>query len=147
MNNSAVVECNEEPHDPQVAAGHEDDDNQPHEVEHQELVTNKKQYALQAVLNMLKQEKAELSLYSLLIERVQSMEQIPSTAMDVVHSKQDMVAALQALKDKRDTQHRFFQQLYFTLQQSPDTDETVGPPLPEISRAVWYDRDGNKFYV
>jgi len=144
---SNVVEGDHQGSDPQDDATHEDDNNQPQDVEDYEQVTNKKLYLVEAMRNRKKEELAEFVLWKEVLEQVQKMEEIPSSALDVVPSKQKMVAELEAMKEKHLRQHYLYDQLMGVMLASPDTNDSVTSTLPAIYRRFFIDRDGSKYYL
>jgi hypothetical protein len=132
MSTSNVVERNDKAEIPQGGEPAEDDNNQPQEVEDVEQATNLRLYLVEAMRIKKSDEMAEFVLYKHVLEQVQKMEDLPSSAWDVIHSKQKMVEELTGLKEKHLRDHYFFDQLLGVMLQSPDTDEMVSPTLPPI---------------
>jgi hypothetical protein len=124
-----------------------DVDNPSNWVEDVELVTNKRQYLIEAVRVKAKEEFEQFVLYKALLEQVESMGELPTSARDVVHSKDSLVAELTDVKDKHLRQHHFFDQLLGIMLRTPLTEETVSNSFPPIYRPVFYDPDGNKRYL
>jgi uncharacterized pyridoxal phosphate-containing UPF0001 family protein len=80
-------------------------------VEDVKMVTNKKLYLIEAMQNKKKDELAEFVLYKEVLKQVQKMEDIQSSARDVIDSKQKVVTELNTLKEKHLRKHYFFDQL------------------------------------
>jgi len=133
---SNVVEGDHQGSDPQDDATHEDDNNQPQDVEDYEQVTNKKLYLVEAMRNRKKEELAEFVLWKEVLEQVQKMEEIPSSALDVVPSKQKMVAELEAMKEKHLRQHYLYDQLMGVMLASPDTNDSC--QMMTMTWIVWH---------
>jgi hypothetical protein len=57
---------------------------------------------------------------------------MPSSARDIIHSKEKMVEELKGLKETHLRNQAFYDQLLGLMLQSPDTDEEVTPTLPPI---------------
>jgi hypothetical protein len=138
--------------DPQGEKSNENDNNQPREKEDEddfedvEQVTNVRLYLVEWFKMKKNDERAEAVLYQDAIDQINRMDPMPSSAWDVIHSKEKMVEELTGLKEKHLRKHYFFDQLLGVMLKSPDTDETVTPTLVPIYRSVFIDRDGNKLY-
>jgi hypothetical protein len=136
----------EKPVDPQEGEPTEDDNNQPQEEEDAEQVTNMRLYLIKAMRMKKLDEMAEFVLYKHVLEQVEKMDPMPSSAWDVIHSKEKMVEELTGLKEKHLRNHYLFDQLLGLMLNSPDTDEEVTSTLPPISHPVYYTSDGKKYY-
>jgi hypothetical protein len=142
----------EEAVDPQGEKSNEDDNNQPREEEDEddfedvEQVTNVRVYLVEWFKVKKNDERAEAVLYQYAIDQINRMDPMPSSAWDVIHSKEKMVEELKLLKETHLRNAAFYDQLLGLMLNSPDTDEEVTPTLPPIHRPVYYTSDGKKYY-
>jgi hypothetical protein len=138
--------------DPQGEKSNENDNNQPREKEDEddfedvEQVTNVRLYLVEWFKMKKNDERAEAVLYQYAIEQINKMDPMPSSARDIIHSKEKMVEELKGLKETHLRNQAFYDQLLGLMLQSPDTDEEVTPTLPPIHRPVYYTEDGKKYY-
>ena len=138
--------------DPQGEKSNENDNNQPREKEDEddfedvEQVTNVRLYLVEWFKMKKNDERAEAVLYQYAIEQINKMDPMPSSARDIIHSKEKMVEELKGLKETHLRNQAFYDQLLGLMLQSPDTDEEVTPTLPPIHRPVYKTAEGQKYY-
>jgi len=67
--------------------------------------------------------------------------------VNVVTSKQKLVAELEGKKEKHLRRHYFYNQLMGVMLSSPDTEDTITSTLPPIYRSFFIENDGKKYYI